>query len=130
MARKVSRINDLRRLWKADRAGEDSAYYKGVNDDIGNFGEYGLSFEYVEGEGKRAGFWCYLISFGGPQEEFRFYADSPAAKPYKITFAFLDWSDGYERALKGRDLELMTEIWEFFQEIGSTEHAYNASMEG
>lgn len=57
------------------------------------FDVYGLSFDYVEGEGDRSGYFRYQMSTGGPGEELRFYADAQR-HVYRIEFWYLDWSDG------------------------------------
>lgn len=48
---------------------------------------------------------------------------------YRCEFWFLDWFDGYGRALTGKDLDLMTEIWEFFNEVGSVDAVLEAATE-
>lgn len=52
--------------------------------------EYGLSWEYVPAQGKDAGFWRYLFSWGGPSEELRFYTDQ-LGNVYKTRFVYKDW---------------------------------------
>lgn len=114
-------------MWKAYQLeGSDSpreqAYVRRIHEEIGEFHEYGLCFDYVEPEtfgGQKEGYWRYQLSWGGPSEEIRFYASSPEAPAHRITFVFMDWFDGYERKLTGKDEKLMDEIWAFFQEIGS-----------
>ena len=49
--------------------------------------------------------------------------------PYRISYVFLDWFDGHERALVGRDLELMLQIWLFFSECGLAEAEYRRSID-
>ena len=60
------------------------------------FDEFALSFEYVPrrtfNNQKRA-YVSYLISWGGPSEEIRFFCDEQRT-PYKVEFWFLDWGDG------------------------------------
>ena len=131
-AHKDSRCRDLRRLWRAYQEGEDCAYAKRVSQDIGEFHEYGLCFDYVPPgtfNDQREGYWRYQISWGGPSEEFRFYSSSPRHFPYRITFVFLDWFDGYERKLMGDDEKLLNEIWGWFEEVGSTENEFEKAME-
>ena len=36
--------------------------------------DYALDLDYVEPEGREPGYWRYLLSTGGPQEEIRFYS--------------------------------------------------------
>lgn len=59
------------------------------------FWEYGLSFEWKEGDEGRPGFHAYILSTGGPHEEVRFYGDA-SGRIYRVTFALLDWFDGAE----------------------------------
>ena len=129
-AHKNSTISDLRLLWWAYQ-NEDTKRAEKIRDDLGDFHEYGLCFDYVAPgtfRGQKEGYWRYQISYGGPSEEFRFYASSPDAPAYRITFVFLDWFDGYERKLSGRDESLLDEIWSFFQEIGSAEAEYEKAV--
>ena len=60
--------------------------------------EYPLSFSYVEanyfandrGEHTHEGYHRFQMSYGGPQDEIRFYDNN------KVMYAFLDWGDGAE----------------------------------
>jgi len=59
-------------------------------------GEYGLAFDYVPAgtfQDQGEGYFRYQLSWGGPADELRFYAD-PDLRVYKIEYWFLDWSDG------------------------------------
>ena len=66
--------------------------------------EYPLSFSYVEanyfandrGEHTHEGYHRYQMSYGGPQDEIRFYVVSDAEFSHKVTYAFLDWYDSAE----------------------------------
>jgi hypothetical protein len=124
---KNDRMSDIRKLWKAECEGKE----EGI-EDLGTFYEYGLSFDYVTPmtwHDQPEGFWRYQISCGGPQEEFRFYSSGPQYSPYRITFAFLDWGDGYERQLVGKDLELMINLWDDWEDCCLIEDVYNKAME-
>ena len=60
------------------------------------FDEFALSFEYVPRgtfDNQKRGYVSYLISWGGPSEEIRFFCDEQRM-PYKVEFWFLDWGDG------------------------------------
>lgn len=119
-----SRYDDLQQLWDAYCAGEEDV------DDIGNIYEYGLSFDYVEPEtfgDQPEGYWRYLISWGGPSEEIRFFANGPNYTLYKAEFWFLDWFDGAKRHIFDR--ELTQELWQFFVDIGSVEAEYQKAIE-
>jgi hypothetical protein len=122
-----NRIDDIKRLWAADQAGEDSDLYKETEKELGRFNEYGLSFDYVAPgtfNGQRRGYFRYQISWGGPSEEFRFFCDENK-KCVRVEFWFLDWFDGAKKILAGDDEKLMTEIFDFFDEIGSVQAEYN-----
>ena len=112
-------IRTLRKLYKAQCTGKNSEYYKKINEEFGSLYEYGLAFDYIApgtfGDQKE-GYWRYQLSYGGPSDEFRFYASSPGSDCYRIEYVFLDWFDGCIRALKGKDLELLEDLWIWFQE--------------
>ena len=124
---KNSVISDLRKLWSLYCRDPDSTHH-----DLGNFQEYGLSFDYVDPKtfkDQGEGYWRYQISWGGPSEEFRFFSSGPRYDPYRVEYWFLDWWDGHGRALQDKDLELLLEIWSWFQDIGSTESEFEKASE-
>jgi len=103
-----SRIEDIKKLWALYREGNEEA-----DEDLGRWEEYGLCFDYVPAgtfNDQDFGYWRYQLSWGGGQEEFRFYADSDF-KPYTIEFWYLDWGTGAHVHPTGSDLELLREIW-------------------
>lgn len=103
-----SRLEDLREVFGTDE-----------------FCDYGLSFDYVARFTFRDqvdGFFRYQISWGGPSEEFRFLTEDPDDRYPTVEFWFLDWFDGACITLSGKDLELLHDIWDFFVEIGATQH--------
>lgn len=120
-------VRTLRKLW--------DAYCKGNSDpDLGEFTEYGLSFDYVEPgtfNGQREGYWRYQISWGGPSDEFRFYATATRRGYvlHRVEYCFMDWFDGYCRKLRGRDESLLEEVFDWFCEIGSAEAAWTAACD-
>ena len=106
-----SRRADFRRFMRAEERGEESP-----GDDLGPFEEYGLSFGYVSAgtfTGQRRGFWCYLLSWGGPSDEIRFHESG------RIEYRFHDWFDGAGRDITGtRVAEWLRERftdWEMFE---------------
>lgn len=120
---KNSRFADLRKLWKLYQKDCEAS-----DPDVGNLYEYGLSFDYVAPgtfPEQKEGYWRYQLSWGGPSDEIRFYSSSPDDVPYRITYCFMDWFDGHERKLIGRDEELARELWDWFSETGSVEAEYN-----
>jgi hypothetical protein len=59
-------------------------------EDLGSLYEYGLEFcpvPYDEDEGGAIEYYRYLLSYGGPSTEIRFY-------PHRTEFVFLDWFCG------------------------------------
>lgn len=128
-ASKNGRIHDLRKLFAAYQKGDEDRY----SEDLGTFSEYGLCFDYVAPgtfSEQQEGYWRYQISWGGPSDEFRFYAGGCGERsPHRISYVFLDWFDGHERALSGQDLELMREIWTYFAEAGSTKSEYRKASD-
>ena len=92
------------------------------------FNEYGLAFDYVAPytfDDQPAGYWRYQISYGGPSEELRFYADADY-EVRKIEFWYLDWFDG---ACVNVILDTVARmIWDEFNECGTTRHVFKEAM--
>jgi hypothetical protein len=82
-ARKNDRVSDLKKLFTAHQRGDEDNLAT-----LGTFAEYGLGFDYVApGTFVDApeGYWRYQISWGGPSDEFRFYASRCGKHPpYRI----------------------------------------------
>lgn len=109
------RIEDLTKLWELYKRDPDA-----YDDDLGNFNEYGLSFDYVSPgtfQRQRRGYFRYQLSWGGPSDEFRFYYDENC-NPVKIEYWFLDWFDGAKKTLQGGTFSLLSEIFEDFRDMG------------
>lgn len=96
----ASRMADLRKLWEAG--------YGVEVENIGKLEDYGLAIDKVEPDkqGRHAGYWRYQLSWGGPSEEFRYYAGG------RVEFWLLDWWDGACVPVQGRDAEIIREIIE------------------
>ena len=120
-------LEDLRKLW--DLYCEDSEAY---DEDLGNFEEYGLSFDYVAPEtfdDQREGYFRYQLSYGGPADEFRFYTN-PDFSLYNIEYWFLDWFDGAKKEIyREKDWDLLESIFEFFRDCGTVESEYLKGIE-
>ena len=119
------RIHDIRKLWNLERQDPEAS-----DPDLGTFNEYGLSFDYVAPgtfTGRRRGYFRYQLSWGGPSDEFRFYATEGFGLD-RIEYWFLDWFDGAHIQLTGRDLELLTEVWDMFREVGTVEAEYKRAV--
>lgn len=118
------RIADLQKLWTAYQEGREDT-------DEGNIYEYGLAFDYVAAgtfKDQRAGYWRYQLSWGGPSDEFRFYAD-PDWRITGIEYRFMDWFDGAGLMLTGDDAALLMELWDWFNEAGAVEEQYRKATD-
>lgn len=140
LSEKNSEIRTLRKLWTLYSSGNEDG-----DPDLGRFDEHGLSFDYVAPgtfNNQKRGYWRYQISWGGPSEEFRFYAEGPHQKwnseetfQYanfrltRIEYWFLDWFDGYGRKLVGNDESLLREIWDYFLECGVVESEWKKASD-
>jgi len=88
------------------------------------FSEYGLCFDYVSAgtfKNQDRGFWRYQISYGGPSEEIRFYADRDGLMT-GAEFWYLDWFDG--ASIDVTDDEIVKLLWNEFNDSGVVDHAY------
>jgi hypothetical protein len=117
----------LRALWETYQAGEET------NEEYEtNIYEYGLSFDYVPSDTfhdmEDGGFFRYQLSWGGPSDEFRFFAD-PEGECYRVEYWFMDWFDGACRRLHGEEKDFMLEIWEWFREGGAVESELQKAKE-
>lgn len=120
----ASTISYIREMWEVYTGREPET------DDIteDTFSEYGLSLEYSSSEDGDPGFFRYLLSWGGPSSEFRFFCD-PDLVCYRIEFWFMDWFDGASRRLFNSDKELMLEIWDLWNECGTLEYLIKQSRD-
>ena len=119
-----SRVSDLRTLFYNDQEDDDG-------NDLGNFYEYGLCFDYVAPgtfEGQDQGYWRYQLSWGGPSDEFRFFAGY-SGDIYEIEYWFLDWYDGASRTLSGEDYDLLYDIFEDFKDIGVVDSTFEEATQ-
>ena len=119
------RIEDLTKLWNLYKKDPD-----GYDDELGNWNEYGLGFDYVSPgtfSGQRRGYWRYQLSWGGPSDEFRFYADENL-KLTHIEYWFMDWFDGAKINVTREEFDLLSEIWGDLKETGTVEHTRKEAM--
>ena len=92
------------------------------------FNEYGLAFDYVAPytfHDQPAGYWRYQISYGGPSEELRFYADADY-EVRKIEFWYLDWYDG--ACVNVTSDTVAQAVWDEFNECETTRHVFKEAM--
>jgi hypothetical protein len=150
-----SRLEDLRLLWSG-YCGDECPKCEGMGEveqedgelkpcefcnetgklsedlpDLGNLFEYGLCFDYVAPRtfnDQSEGYFRYQLSWGGPSDEFRIFADRQEYV-YRIEYWFLDWFDGAKQNLSGDDFQLLEEIfYSFFVESGTADTVYNKAM--
>ena len=76
---------------------EDFDVYENGDDEQPPFCEHGLSLDWQEGDDGEEGFLCYLLSWGGPSDELRFYRDGT------VEYWFKDWFDGASRDVSRED---------------------------
>ena len=83
-----------------------------IEKDIGFIDEYPLSIDYIEPDvNDTPPHWQYLISYGGPSSEIRFFVNNKSStEPYKVEFWFLDWSIEYKHDVTGEDI--IERLWE------------------
>lgn len=122
------RMADLRLMW--------DAYCNGDEDgpkDTGPIHEYGLCFDYVApgtfGDDQAEGYFRYQLSWGGPSDEFRIYAN-PDYSAHRVEYWFMDWFDGAPLTLAGDDRAWFLDFWDcYFAETGGAAAAHAAAME-
>ena len=118
-------IDALRPLFESYQRGEETTA------DGESFHEHGLSFDFVSAgtfDGQKEGYFRYQISWGGPSDEFRFYTDAEFSL-HRVEYWFLDWFDGAKVILKGKDLELLEQIFDHFKDCGTVEHVFNQAQD-
>lgn len=126
-----STMEVLRELWEMYCNDPDESH-----EDYGNLYEYGLSFDYVAPEtfnDQKEGYFRYQLSWGGPSDEFRIYAqkiDDWRFSVYKIEYWFLDWFDGAKINLSGEDYDFIEELFsQFFVDSGTANYQLEQAMD-
>lgn len=89
--------NEIMKLFRAFQEDGDDEIY-----------DFGLEFAYDE-ENKE-GYYRWLLSYGGPSTEFRFYCN-PRNEVYKIVYVFMDWFDRADYTLSGDQFEAMEAVF-------------------
>jgi hypothetical protein len=113
------RLHDLERLWTSYCNGNQA------DSELGSLDEYGLCFDYVAPDtyhDQPEAYFRYQLSWGGPGDEFRFYAN-PDFSCHRIEYWFLDWFDGAQRTLSGEGEALLLDIWRWFCDTGAVRSA-------
>jgi hypothetical protein len=118
------RITDLRDLQKRKQSRDGRAAEEAFEE----FWNYGLGFDYVTPgtfEHQREGYWRWQLSWGGPSDEFRFFADPiGSSDPHRIEYWFMDWFDGAKLNIKGEDEKLLAAIFGEMRDAGLVEQTY------
>lgn len=121
----ASTVETLEALLEQERTDPD-----GYHDEHGNLNEYGLSFDYKpKDEDNENGYFCFLMSWGGPSDELRFYADLDGDL-YKVEYWFLDWFDGASRTVylhDGERPDWVVDLWAWFEP--SVDHCYREATQ-
>jgi hypothetical protein len=83
-----------------------------VEKDIGFIDEYPLSIDYIEPNvNDTPPYWQYLISYGGPGSEIRFFVNNKSStESYKVEFCFSDWSNSTRQNVTGDSV--IEHLWE------------------
>ena len=126
-------LETLRKLWALYCEDSDAS-----DEEYGNLYEYGLAFDYVAPgtfEDQDEGYFRYQISWGGPSDEFRIFANrgvggNHAWYIYRIEYWYMNWFDGASVTLQGEDLAFMSELVEnFFGDSDTMTVKYSEAME-
>jgi hypothetical protein len=112
-----SRIEDFKRFNKLSPDWEDNPTKEDQKtlDDLGSPYDYGLSLE-KESYNYRSELvtWRYVLSTGGPHDEFEFQADKNGSiERDSIKFVFLPWFDRIEKPLSDFSEEDQTAVINF-----------------
>ncbi len=83
-----------------------------VEKDIGFIDEYPISIDYIEPNVyDTPPFWQYLILYGGPRSEIRFFVnDKSSTQPYKVEFWLLEWATAAKYDVTGE--AIIKDVWE------------------
>jgi hypothetical protein len=90
---------------------------------------YGLSLDYVLPDKEsniRKGYLQWLISWGGPSVEWRFFFVPGDQEPYRIEYWYMDWFDGAKvTCTKGRVANL---LWQWLQDCDTPMSKYKEAL--
>jgi hypothetical protein len=67
-------------------------YFHEYDDLFDYVNQTALSWDYVEGEGRKAGYYRFQLSWGGPSDEFRIYVNQDKEIDI-IEYWYMDWFD-------------------------------------
>ena len=68
-------------------------YFHEYDDMFDYINQTALSWDYVDSEGRKAGYYRLQLSWGGPSDEFRIYVDQDKDIDV-IEYWYMDWFDG------------------------------------
>ncbi len=103
----LDRVAEVFLAYRDDPHEEDIIYEGSEVLGLPELGHYGLSFSYHHEDGDRWGstYWTYLLSWGGPSDEIRFYPGGT------ITYHFMDWFDGAMRDVTNEEWAQWLSEW-------------------
>ena len=106
-------------------------YYAGTTDDnLGDLFDYGLFFDYVIPKYGKP-YFCYQLSWGGPADEFRFYAykNQTGWQLERVEYWFLDWFDSAHKVIAtGRNFGMLNDLFRLYDEIGMLDSVFKNTM--
>ena len=127
---KADSLRHLKYRIKAFKAFMKAADLESVilDGDSQSFYDYGLSIVYQLPENKKEqAYLKYLLSWGGPSDEIRFYYNpGNITTPYQIEYVYLDWFTGI-------GYDITDEPWaqwlaDWFNEVGTVESEIKRSI--
>ena len=105
----------LKKLW-SDYQNDTRVYFE----EIGQFDEYGLCFDRTKDQ-DGVPYYRYHLSWGGPEEEIRFYAND--GHLYHVEYWYKNWCDGARIEIGPNHPEraFYEELWnDYFSEISTS----------
>jgi len=85
-------------------------YFHEYDDLFDYVNQTALSWDYVEGEGREAGYYRFQLSWGGPSDEFRIYVDQDKEIDM-IEYWYMDWFDGAKESVT--DAYIIPDLWDY-----------------
>jgi hypothetical protein len=89
------------------------------SDDEPTLEDYGVSFDWISPDDFpdiRIGYYKWQISCGGPDTEYRFFADKERNVD-KVEYWYKQWNDAAMRPIQGEDFKLLVKVFNWFEGI-------------
>ena len=102
-----SRVEDMREMLETfyEKANYDNK--EDIDNALRTIDEWGLSFDWVEETEDSDGYYCYLISWGGPSDEFQCVLEDDHIY---IEYVYKDWWDYANKLLTHDDYNTVLEF--------------------